>query len=470
MKILGRKKLKTDMILIILGLAWPTMLEQVLNTSAQYIDTAMVGALGTQATAAVGSTSTVNWLVGNTILATSVGFLSYISRACGAKDKENVKRAGSQVFIVVAFIGSLLTILTLSLSTMVPVWMRVDKNIQGLASTYFFVYYASTLPRAASIIFGTVLRAAGSTKTPMKIGLLTNALHVVMNFLLIYPARYIDVFSIHIYIPGADLGVVGAALSSSLTFTLGGVLSTIAVLRHPLLSPKGYKFKLDSKILKPCIKVAYPNILQRFCTSMGFVVFASMINSIGGVATATHTIANTVESAFYIPGNGMQTAAATLAGNAYGADDEKRMKDLASMFIPVEIILMIVSGTALFIFAPNLMTVFSKSEEVIALGSTVLRMVALSEPFYGFSIIIEGLMQGVGNTKKPFWFHVAGMWMVRIVGTYICTQIFGLGLVSAWTCMIIHNLFLFVLFLICYINGSWNPLSTVRNNRKELAV
>lgn len=470
MKLLGRKKLKTDMILIILGLAWPTMLEQVLNTSAQYIDTAMVGALGTQATAAVGSTSTVNWLVSNTILATSVGFLSYISRACGAKDKESVKRAVSQVFLVVLFIGSLLTILTLSLSTLVPAWMQVDKSIQGLASTYFFVYYASTLPRAASIIFGTVLRAAGSTKTPMKIGLLTNALHVVMNFLLIYPARYIDVFSIRIYMPGADLGVVGAALSSSLTFVLGGILSTIAVLRHPLLSPKGCKFKPDLEILKPCVKVAYPNILQRFCTSMGFVVFASMINSIGGIATAAHTIANTVESAFYIPGNGMQTAAATLAGNAYGADDEKRMKDLASMFIPIEIILMIVSGTALFVFAPNLMTVFSKSEEVIVLGSTVLRMVALSEPFYGFSIIIEGLMQGVGNTKKPFWFHVVGMWLVRILGTYICTQIFGLGLVSAWACMIAHNLFLFVLFLVCYVKGSWNPLSEKQEQNRAISV
>lgn len=467
---LGKRKFNIEMILIILGLAWPTMVEQVLNTSAQYIDTAMVGALGTQATAAVGSTSTVNWLVSNSILATSIGFLSYISRACGAKNSEVVKRAVSQVFLVVLFIGSFLTILTLSLSSLVPVWMQVDKSIQGLASSYFFVYYASTLPRAASIILGTVLRAAGSTKTPMKIGLLTNTLHVIMNILLIYPARWIDVLSVQIYIPGANLGVVGAALSSSLTFTIGGILSTIAVLRHPLLSPKGCKFKPDLKILKPCLKVAYPNILQRFCTSMGFVVFASMINSIGGVATAAHTIANTVESAFYIPGNGMQTAAATLAGNAYGADDEKRMKDLSSMFIPIEIVLMIVSGAALFVFAPGLMTVFSKSEEVIALGSTVLRMVALSEPFYGFSIIIEGLMQGVGNTKKPFWFHVIGMWGVRILGTYICTQIFGLGLVSAWSCMIAHNLFLFVLFLICYINGSWNPLSTNYNKSKELAL
>ena len=99
-----------------------------------------------------------------------------------------------------------------------------------------------------------------------------------------------------------------------------------------------------------------------------------------------------MESAFYIPGYGMQTAAATLAGNAYGARDRQKMKDLSAMFIPIEIGLMILSGGALFLLAPSLMRLFSSSEEVIGLGATVLRMVAVSEPFYGFSIIIEGMM------------------------------------------------------------------------------
>ena len=74
------------MIAVILALAWPTMLEQLLQTAVQYIDTAMVGSLGTQATAAVGATTTVNWLVGSAISALGVGFLSYIAQALGAKD------------------------------------------------------------------------------------------------------------------------------------------------------------------------------------------------------------------------------------------------------------------------------------------------------------------------------------------------------------------------------------------------
>jgi Na+-driven multidrug efflux pump len=206
-------------------------------------------------------------------------------------------------------------------------------------------------------------------------------------------------------------------------------------------------------------------MLQRFGTSLGYVAFASMVNSIGEVATAAHTIANTVESAFYIPGYGMQTAAATLAGNAYGANDHKRMRELGNMFLPIEVVLMIFSGGMLFTFAPALVDIFSDSPEVITLGSTVLRMVALSEPFYGVSIIVEGMMQGVGKTKLPFVYNIIGMWGVRIIGTYICTQLLHMGLVSAWACMIAHNMLLFVLFLATYLTGKWNPLNGKKANR-----
>ncbi len=447
-------RINRTMAATILSLAWPTMLEQLMQTAVQYIDTAMVGSLGTQATAAVGATSTVNWLIGSSVSALGVGFLSFIAQAYGAGDKKAASRAVMQAVIVTVVCGLGFTALTLGLSGVIPVWMQVDERIRALASQYFFILYLPMLPRTASILFGTVLRAAGDTKTPMKIGVLVNLINVVLNFLLIYPTRPLLGFTM----PGAGLGVVGAAIASAIAFTVGGVCITLVLWRHPMVSPKGQPFRPDWQILKPCLKVAMPNMLQRFGTSLGYVAFASMINALGEVSTAAHTIANTVESAFYIPGYGMQTAAATLAGNACGARDRQRLKDLSAMFIPIEIGLMLLSGGALFLAAPALMGIFSDSPEVIGLGTTVLRMVAVSEPAYGFSIIIEGMMLGVGNTREPFFYNILGMWGVRIVGTFVCTTMLGGGLVAAWGCMIAHNLLLFVLFLICYLRGRWNPL------------
>ena len=451
-------KLNTSMIAIILSLAWPTMLEQLMQTAVQYIDTAMVGSLGTSATAAVGATTTVNWLVNSTISALSIGFLAYIAKAFGEGDREKAKRSVSQAVLTVLVVGIFFTALTLSLSGVIPVWMRVDREIRTKAAQYFFILYMPMLPRTASIIFGTVLRAAGDTKTPMKIGVAVNLVNVILNFLLIYPTRQVILFGHEFVIWGADWGVLGAAAASAAAFTLGGIRITTVLWRHPLVSPRGQSILPDMEILRPCLKVAFPNMLQRFGTSLGYVAFASMINSLGEVATAAHTIANTVESAFYIPGYGMQTAAATLAGNAYGARDNRRMKDLARMFIPIEFLLMVLTGGALFLSAPSLVDIFSDEAQVIALGSAVLRMVAVTEPIYGVSIIIEGMMQGVGRTRVPFVINIIGMWGVRIVGTFICTQLLGYGLVSAWGCMVAHIVLAFVLFLICYLRGKWNPL------------
>ena len=448
-----KKRLPLYTLPMIFALAWPTMLEQLLQTAVQYIDTAMVGSLGTDAVAAVGSTTTVNWLVGSTISAAGIGFLSFISQAFGAGEDGKARRASAQSVLAVLFLGVIFTALTLSLSPLVPVWMQVDPNIRSLAATYFFIIYAPMLPRCASIIFGTVLRAAGDSKTPMVAGIAVNVTNVVLNFFLIYPTRQASLLGHDITICGAGLGVIGAALASAVSFTLGGVLITVALLKHRRISPRGYSIRPDREILLPCMRVALPNAGQRFATSLGYVVFAAAVNSLGEISTAAHTIANTVESAFYIPGYGMQSAAATLSGNAKGAGDERLFRDTSSMIIAIEVILMVLSGGLLFFFAPDMVRLFSSDPQVISLSVIVLRMVALSEPFYGVSIAVEGMLQGLGKTLLPFIVNIIGMWGIRIVGTLICTSLLGMGLVSAWACMIAHNLLLFAVFTIYYKKG-----------------
>lgn len=448
----------------IYSLAWPTMLEQLMQTAVQYIDTAMVGTLGTYATAAVGATSTVNWLVGSTISAVGIGFLSFVARAFGAGDAQRGRRAASQAVLAVLVCGTFFTVLTLGLSWQVPVWMQVDPAIRELAAQYFFILYTPMLARTAMILFGSLLRSVGDTQSPMRIGILVNGVNVVGNFLLIYPSR--TLWGIPVY--GAGMGVIGAAIASAAAFAVGGICMTITLWHHPVISPRGQSLKPDWSVLRPCLQVALPNALQRFGTSLGYVAFASMINALGDVSTAAHTIANTVESAFYIPGYGMQTAAATLAGNALGAGDHRRIRSLARVLIGLEAGLMLVSGTLLFLFAPNMMGLFSKDPQVISLGAIVLRMVAVSEPFYGVSIILEGMMQGMGKTMQPFLFGISGMWGVRILGTFLCTRILGMGLVSAWGCMIAHNLLVFALFVWSYRSGSWNLSLSSKKIRENL--
>ncbi len=442
----------------VFALAGPAMLEMAMDTAVQYIDTAMVGALGTEATAAVGSTSTVNWLVGSTVLAFGVGFLAYISQRLGAGERDKARQAAAQSVLAALALGLLFTAVPLALSRRIPAWMQADPSIREVAARYFFILYAPMLFRTAKMIFGTVLRAAGDTKTPMRVGVGMNLTNVVLNFLLIYEPRSVELFGRSVRIWGAGWGVIGAAAASAASFVLGGSLLTLLFFRHPVISPRGCSLKPDKRVLLPCLRVSFPNMLQRFGTSLGYVAFAAMINALGPISAAAHIIANTVESAFYIPGFGMMQAAATLTGNAIGAGDLPRQKRLARTILLLETALMLLSGALLFAFAPPLVRLFSRDAAVIALGVAVLRMVACSEPIYGVSIALEGMLQGAGRTKMPFFINMIGMWGVRILGTWVCTVRLGMGLRSAWGCMIGHNVLLFILFGIYYLRGNWNPL------------
>ena len=318
---MGKKRLDAPMLGIIFALAWPTMLQELMLTAVQYIDTALVGSLGTQATAAVGATGTVSWLVNGTVSALGVGFLAYISQAVGAGEQERANRAAAQSALMALAVGAVLTVLTTSLSGSIVRWMQVAPGIRDAAAQYFRILYLSMLFRTMNILFSMVLRAVGDSRTPMKVGLRVNFLNVLLNTLLIYPAGTAHLMGVSFPMWGAGWGINGAAAASAIACTYGGISMAVRLWRHPLICLRGQRFTPDPQVLKPCLKVAVPNMLQRFGTSLGYVAFASMINALGDVSAASHTIANTVESLFYIPGWGMQTAAAALAGNAYGARD-----------------------------------------------------------------------------------------------------------------------------------------------------
>lgn len=448
-----RRLLKT-----VLWLAWPTMLEQWLQVAAQYVDSAMVGSLGAQATAAVGATTTVSWLVGSSVAALGVGFLAYIAREFGARRFDNTRKAAAQSVLLTVISGLFFTALTLSLSGFIPRWMNTPEEIQETASRYFFIIYTPMLFRSATVIFGTVLRAGGDTRTPMKSNLAVNGINVILNYLLIYETRTVSLFGLNVTMPGAGMGVIGAAVGTAVASTVGGLLMTVALWRHPQLSPRGQSLKPDPEILRPCMRLAIPSALQRFGTSFGYVAFASVINSLGTISAAAHSIANTAESAFYIPAYGIMTAAATLSGQAYGMKDQEYMEEITRVLLMIEFSMMLVSGALLFILAPRLMAVFTPDQGVIALGTTVLRMVAVSEPLYGVAIVLEGIFQGVGDIMYAFGCNIVGMWGFRVIGTNIAVHVFGGGLTAAWGCMIAHNILLCVMFVHHYRSGRWNPL------------
>ncbi|WP_243154684.1 MATE family efflux transporter, partial [Clostridium thermarum] len=238
----------------------------------------------------------------------------------GGKKYDRAKLASVQAIIMTLVLGIAITIITLSVSPFLPKWLGGASEIQRDASIYFAIVCLPMLFRASAIILGAVLRASGDTKTPMKVNLAMNLVNVVLNFLLIYDSRVIRLggFSFHMY--GAGLGIVGAAVATAIAYCVSG---------------------------------------RRIATSLGHVVFTSLVTKLGTISFAAHSIALTAEQAFYIPGYGMQSSASTLAGQALGEKNEKKLHQVSITVLQMAIAVMTITGTILFIFPDTMMSIFT---------------------------------------------------------------------------------------------------------------
>ena len=217
------RKMDKAMFASLLMLAWPTILESLLETVVQYVDTAMVGHLGAEATATVSLSSTYTWLINSVMSAIGIGFLAYIARAIGEKNEKKVQKAAGQTVLVTLVAGVILMAVTLVIAPLMPVWMGADEAIRCDATIYFICINAPMIFRAATIIFGAAIRSTGDTKSPMIVNLIVNLINIVLNYILIYPC---------------GMGAVGAGVSSAISFVAGGILMTKVLIKNQMLGIK----------------------------------------------------------------------------------------------------------------------------------------------------------------------------------------------------------------------------------------
>lgn len=421
-------------------LAWPTVVEQALQTVVSYADTAQVGAIGAQASASVGLTTSMMWLINAPMFAFGMGTLSVISRALGAGDRDTAQKAGIQAIWLTVFLGVVEGFIAVLISPFLPGWLGAEAEIQKDAALYFGVVSLPMLFRSSSIVLAAVLRATGNTRTPMIFNAIMNALNIFLNYLLIGPAQ---------------LGVLGAAIATAVAYVVGGTLMFISVLRNPTLELRHIRPHFHWLIMRRCINVGLPIAGERITACFGQVIFTSLIARLGTVAVAAHAIAITAEQAFYIPGYGMQAATATLCGFSAGEKNEKKLMQYSSSICIIAIILMGLLSTLLFFIPQIILSIFTPDRSVIALGTILLKIVAFSEPFFAAAIIMEGVFNGVGDTKVPFIISVSTMWGIRILFSFLVVNVLHFGLPVVWLCMVGDNVIRCILLLTRYFRGKW---------------
>ena len=455
---------------VIITLAWPIFLEQVLVSLVQSIDTAMVGFLGANATASVAISQNPINLINSVILALGVGFTTMIARAVGAGQYDYSKLLIRQSIVVVIALGIPLSALCFALSRQIPIWMGAAPEILDDAQIYIRIIAFSMLFRGLLMVLTAIYRGFGDSRTPMLINVAINALNVVGNYLLIYDVHDVTLFGHTFSVWGANLGVAGAALSTTCSQTLGS-LTLLLMCFLPRSGPMRISvhdsFRPSRDTLQEVFRVSLPVMFERFTISGAFVMTSSIIATLGTVSLAANSLAAQAESLSFMPGFAFGTAATTLVGQSLGANREDLARKYVRLSGWIGSIVMLFMSFLLFILSENIIALFIPDEQVIVLGGQLLKILAFIQVPQMLAMVYSGALKGAGDTKSPFLITLFSMWGVRILGSVLVVRVFHKDL--RWVCaaMCLDNIVRFFLYLYRYLQGKWVTAYTLKASSEE---
>ncbi|NLC11846.1 MAG: MATE family efflux transporter [Firmicutes bacterium] len=428
---------------VVVLLAWPAIMEMLLSTMVQFVDTVMVGSLGEVAIASVGINNTPMWVLMGMFASLGVGSTALVAQFIGAEDYESANKVAQQSFQLGASLALLVTLLALFFAEQVPILMGAEEEVIPLAASYLRIISLSFVFTFLSFILSGVLRGSGDTSTPMKVNTLANLFNIVANFYFIFPSRLTSINlplglgHWEFYIPGAGMGVKGAAIATSLARGFAGLFILFVLFsgrKNVKLFLTGWRFEWDT--IMAILRIGLPISAERLLSSSGQLVFSSIILRLGTVSYASHYLVYIAESISFMPGHGFSMAATTLVGQGLGAKQPKLAEACGFIVWRMGASVMIGMGVIFFLFPEFIIKIFNSDPEILKYGSMGLRMVGLSQFPLATSMILTGALRGAGDTMLPLVITGIGMWPVRLGLSWLLVFKLNMGLMGAYLGMV----------------------------------
>ena len=424
----------------------PAVFDLLAQTLIMALDMKMVSSLGPSAISSVGVGTAGMYALIPALIAVATGTTALLSRAYGADNKLDGKKAFAQSFFIAVPLGIFLTIIFLLFSEQI---INLVGNAKDMNLKDAILYQNMTVIGfpflGVSIATFYAFRAMGENKIPMIGNTLALVLKVILNFLLVYLFKW---------------GIFGAALSTTLTRLFSAIFSIYLVFwsKKNWISLELKDLKFDYFISKRILKVGIPAAVEQLGLRIGMLIFEMMVISLGNLSYAAHKIALTAESISFNLGFAFSFAASALVGQELGkGSSQKALKDGYICTI-IAMIVMSTFGLLFFIIPQFLVLLFTKDKDVIELATMALKIVSICQPFSGASMVLAGALRGAGDTKSVLLITYLGIFLIRIPITYLFLDVLNFGLAGAWIVMTIDLAIRSSLAFYIFRRGKWKYL------------
>jgi putative MATE family efflux protein len=438
----------------IIQLAWPSIMEQILEMMVGMVSTIFMGRIGTDAVAAVGMVNMLNGFLQTVFFGLSMGTTVIVARVIGEGNKEEAKRTLIQSIYMAGVVGILLAVSgkLFAVPLLKLFFGGASIKVFNMALSYFGIILLNLPFFVMDITVSGAMRGAGDTKTPMVITGIVNVLNVILNAVLIFGVQAL-------HIPA--MGVVGSAIAVTIS-RIVSVTARIIVLyaRKGLKLNLSFKddYSIKPKLMKRIINIGIPGFIEQAVMQGGFLILEVVIVTMGTTALAAYQVGINVNSLAFFPVFGFSIANTTLVGQSLGERKLKKAELYSYESLKITMIMAFVIGILMIIFAKQLASIFSNDPSVIKESVGIIYTFGVIEPMLAILNICSATLKAAGDIMFVMTTSIVGLWSCRVLLSFGLNHMFALGMKAVMIGIFFDFSSRSIMYLVRMNKGEWKYL------------
>lgn len=426
-------------------LSVPMILEMVMESLFAVVDIFFVSKVSTEAVATVGLTESVITLVYSVAIGLSTAATATIARRTGEGNLAQARHAVGQVIFISLAISSVIAVVGFLLAGDILRMMGADRKVIETGTDFARIQFLSAPVVVLLYSLSGALRGAGAAATAMRSLIIANAFNMALGPILIFGLG-----------PFPELGVTGAALATATGRSIGVVYQLFSLAKGKrALGLTWDDLRPNLETIVAIIKVAMGGTVQFLIGSASWIFLTRILSEFGSDVVAGYTIAIRVIMFTLLPAWGLANAAATLVGQNLGAGKPERAEASVWKCASYNLIFLLGLSVFMFIFAGNIISLFSGDLNVIDTGKMALRVLCMGYGFYAYGMVVIQSLNGAGDTKTPTVINLIAFWAIQIPVAYVLAVILELGPVGVFASVPIAESVLAMLGIWRFRLGGW---------------
>lgn len=390
----------------LISFSLPLMLSGILQLMFNAVDIIVVGRFsGSQALAAVGSTSALINVFTNLFIGVSLGANVLAARFYASGRNKEMSETVHTSIMLALISGVVMAVVGLIFSEGALVLMDTPEDVISQATLYIRIYFLG-MPFFMLYNYGAaILRAVGDTKRPLIFLIISGIINACLNMVLVI------IF---------DMDVAGVAIST----VISQFISCVLVLGCLCRTQSSYQLHIKQlcikkEYIKQIFQVGIPAGIQSTVINFSNVLLQSSVNSFGSVAMAGYTAANNILGFLYVSVNSITQACMSFTSQNYGVGKAKRMDRVLADCLVLTVVVALVLGMLSYVFGPQILGIYNDEPDVIKSGMEILSFTTITYFLCGIMDLFPGALRGMGHSAVPMLLSVIGTVGTRVVWIFM---------------------------------------------------